>query len=243
MPASQSKRRRCSREGDGDGGQRRPLPGISAVRDPRRAALDLLPPAPASGARARAGPRRARRARRPRGEQGEVRLQEGQGVPRAARRRREPQEGIADHGGENGLSSAYGSKRFKAHPGSPNEAELPNVLDRSFDGHAPRTHACSDPACVRVAGSRRHVCRSSAPATGRPSAARRAAAGARGSSRPPPRPRGSRSRASRPPAPTAAASSTTPRSTSCREPSASSGRSPPRDAPTTTRWTSRPTRY
>ena len=59
---------------------------------------------------------------------------------------------------ENGLSSAYGSKRFKAHPGSPNETDLPNVLDRSFDGHAPRTHACGDPACVRVAGSWCYVC-------------------------------------------------------------------------------------
>lgn len=45
---------------------------------------------------------------------------------------------------ENGLSSAYGSKRFKAHPGSPNEADLPNVLDRPLGGHAPRTHVCSD---------------------------------------------------------------------------------------------------
>lgn len=54
---------------------------------------------------------------------------------------------------ENGLSSAYGSKRFKAHPSPPNEAGLPNVPGRSFDGHAPRTHVCSGPACVRVAGS------------------------------------------------------------------------------------------
>lgn len=60
--------------------------------------------------------------------------------------------------GENGLSSAYGRKRFKAHPGKPNEAELPNVLDRSFDGCAPRTHVCSDLACVRAGGSWRCVC-------------------------------------------------------------------------------------
>lgn len=54
---------------------------------------------------------------------------------------------------ENGLSSAYGRKRFKAHPGKPNEAELPNVLDRSFDGYAPRTHVCSDLTYVRAGGS------------------------------------------------------------------------------------------
>lgn len=58
---------------------------------------------------------------------------------------------------ENGLSSAYGRKRFKAHPGKPNEAELPNVLDRSFDGYAPRTHVCSDLTYVRAGGSWRCV--------------------------------------------------------------------------------------
>ena len=59
---------------------------------------------------------------------------------------------------ENGLSSAHGRKRFKAHPGKPNEAEPPNVLDRPFDGHAPRTHACSDLACARAGGSWCYVC-------------------------------------------------------------------------------------
>ena len=59
---------------------------------------------------------------------------------------------------ENGLSSAYGRKRFKAHPGKPNEAEPPNALDRSFDGHAPRTHVRSDLAYVRAGGSWRYAC-------------------------------------------------------------------------------------
>lgn len=59
---------------------------------------------------------------------------------------------------ESGLSSAYGRKRFKAHPGKPNEAELPNVLDRSFDGYAPRTHVCSDLTYVRAGGSWCYVC-------------------------------------------------------------------------------------
>ena len=59
---------------------------------------------------------------------------------------------------ESGLSSAYGRKRFEAHPGKPNEAELPNALDRSFDGYAPRTHVCSDLTYVRAGGSWCYVC-------------------------------------------------------------------------------------
>ena len=54
---------------------------------------------------------------------------------------------------ENGLSSAYGRKRFKVHPGKPNEAELPNLVAREFDGRAPRTHVCSDLTYVRAGGS------------------------------------------------------------------------------------------
>lgn len=59
--------------------------------------------------------------------------------------------------GEDGLSSAYGRKRFRARPGKPNGAEPPSVLDRPFDGCAPRAHACSDLAYVRAGGSRCHV--------------------------------------------------------------------------------------
>ena len=59
---------------------------------------------------------------------------------------------------ENGLSSAYGRKRFKVHPGKPNEAELPNLVAREFDGRAPRTHVCSDLTYVRVAGSWCYAC-------------------------------------------------------------------------------------
>ena len=59
---------------------------------------------------------------------------------------------------ENGLSSACGGKRFKAHPGKPNEAEPPNALDRSFDGYAPRTHVCGDLTYVRAGGSWCCVC-------------------------------------------------------------------------------------
>ena len=55
---------------------------------------------------------------------------------------------------ENGLSGAYGRKRFKARPGKPNEAGLPNLAARGLDGRAPRTHVCSDLAYVRAGGSR-----------------------------------------------------------------------------------------
>ena len=54
---------------------------------------------------------------------------------------------------ENCLASAYGRKRLKAHPAPSNEAELPNALDRSFDGYAPRAHVCSGPTYVRAGGS------------------------------------------------------------------------------------------
>lgn len=59
---------------------------------------------------------------------------------------------------ENGLSSAYGRKRFKVHPGKPNEAELPNLVAREFDGRAPRTHVCSDLTYVRAGGSWCYAC-------------------------------------------------------------------------------------
>lgn len=59
---------------------------------------------------------------------------------------------------ENGLASAYGRKKFKRHPGKPNEADLPNVVAREFGGRAPRTHICSDLTYVRVGGGWNYVC-------------------------------------------------------------------------------------
>lgn len=59
---------------------------------------------------------------------------------------------------KNGPTSAYGRKRFKCHPGRPNEADLPNVIAREFGGHAPRTHVCSDLTYVRVGGGWNYVC-------------------------------------------------------------------------------------
>ncbi len=59
---------------------------------------------------------------------------------------------------ENGLVSAYERRRFRPQPSRPNEANLPNVLAREFDGHAPRTHLASDLTYVRVGGRWGYVC-------------------------------------------------------------------------------------
>lgn len=60
--------------------------------------------------------------------------------------------------GESGLSSAYGRKRFEAHPGKPNEADAPDIAARGFRGRAPRTHVRSDLAYARVGGGWSCVC-------------------------------------------------------------------------------------
>jgi transposase InsO family protein len=57
-----------------------------------------------------------------------------------------------------GLRSRYQRKSFRPHPGKTNEANLPNVLDRDFDGHAPHTHVCSDLTYVRVGAHWCYVC-------------------------------------------------------------------------------------
>ena len=59
---------------------------------------------------------------------------------------------------ENGLSSAYSGRAPKGgdRPVQPPSAE--NVLARSFDGHAPRTHVAADLAYVRAGGSWCYVC-------------------------------------------------------------------------------------
>ena len=59
---------------------------------------------------------------------------------------------------ENGLAGTYGRKRFKVHPGAVNEADVPNVVARSFGGRAPRTHIYSDLDYVRVGASWNYVC-------------------------------------------------------------------------------------
>lgn len=59
---------------------------------------------------------------------------------------------------ENGLSSSYSGRAPKGgdRPVQPPSAE--NVLARSFDGHAPRTHVASDLTYVRAGGSWCYVC-------------------------------------------------------------------------------------
>lgn len=51
----------------------------------------------------------------------------------------------------NGLVSAYAKAKFKAHAGSANEADLPNIVAREFDGHAPHTHVVVT-ATIKTAG-------------------------------------------------------------------------------------------
>ena len=59
---------------------------------------------------------------------------------------------------ESGLVGAYAKAEFKAHVGNPNEADLPNIVAREFDGHAPHTHVVSDLTYVRVGGRWNYVC-------------------------------------------------------------------------------------
>ena len=96
----QSKRRRCSRESGGDGGQRRPLPGIGAMQDPRRCALDLLPHALARGRPEGARPDRARRARRARGEPRALRGAQDKGIARPGRDNGQLRAHLPDNEGE-----------------------------------------------------------------------------------------------------------------------------------------------
>ena len=59
---------------------------------------------------------------------------------------------------ENGLVSAYTKAAFRPHSAKVNEADVPNVVGRRFDGHAPRTHIVSDLTYVRVGARWNYVC-------------------------------------------------------------------------------------
>lgn len=145
---------------------------------------------------------------------------------------------------ESGLASAYGRKKPECHPGRSNEADPPNAAAGQFGGREPRTHACSDLTCVRVGGGWSYVCLPADLANreivGHSAGPRKDAELVRAAfaTVEPPFP------TSRFSIPIAAANSTTPRSTGRSKPSASSasGRFPRRDAPATTRSTSRRTR-
>ena len=114
---------------------------------------------------------------------------------------------------ENGLASAYGRKRFKVHPGAVNEADVPNIVARGFGGRAPRTHICSDLTHVRVGASWNYVCLLvdlyNREIVGHSAGPRKDARLVKSALRRSPSP----SRTSRSSTRTAAASSTTPRST------------------------------
>lgn len=59
---------------------------------------------------------------------------------------------------ENVLVSAYSRKRHRPSGSKPNEAPLPNLLDRRFDGHAPRTYVAGDLTYVRTGRKWSYVC-------------------------------------------------------------------------------------
>ena len=59
---------------------------------------------------------------------------------------------------ENNLVSAYSRKKYRPAGSKPNEAPLPNLLDRRFDGYAPHTHIVSDPTYVRTERKWSNVC-------------------------------------------------------------------------------------
>lgn len=59
---------------------------------------------------------------------------------------------------ENPLAGAYAKAEFKPHAGGPDEADLPNALDRELDGCAPHAHLASDLACVRVLSAWHCIC-------------------------------------------------------------------------------------
>lgn len=71
---------------------------------------------------------------------------------RASRRR------IARIMRENNLASAYAQGKYHDPGSKANEAELPNIVAREFDGHKPRTHIVSDLTFVRVGRRWCYVC-------------------------------------------------------------------------------------
>lgn len=76
---------------------------------------------------------------------------------------------------ENGPVSAYSRKKHRPSGSKSNEAPLPNLLDRRFDGHAPRTHAVGDLTYVRTGRKWSYVCLLvNPPATARSSGTRSA---------------------------------------------------------------------
>ena len=59
---------------------------------------------------------------------------------------------------DKGLVSAYASAKFKPRRSSVGEADAPNIVNREFDGRAPRAHVVSDLTYVRVGARWCYVC-------------------------------------------------------------------------------------
>lgn len=57
-----------------------------------------------------------------------------------------------------GLVGAYADAKIQPSRSSAAEADVPNIVNREFDGRSPRTHVVSDLAYVRVGARRCYVC-------------------------------------------------------------------------------------
>ena len=57
-----------------------------------------------------------------------------------------------------GLVSAYANAKFKPSRSGADEVDVPNIVNREFDGHSPWTHVVSDLAYVRVGARWCYVC-------------------------------------------------------------------------------------
>ena len=57
-----------------------------------------------------------------------------------------------------GLISVYADAKFKPSRSNADEADAPNIVNREFDGRAPRTHVVSDLAYVRMEARWCYVC-------------------------------------------------------------------------------------
>lgn len=57
-----------------------------------------------------------------------------------------------------GLVGAYTDAEFKPSRSSAGEADVPNIVNKEFDGRPPRTHVVGDLAYVRVGARRCYVC-------------------------------------------------------------------------------------
>ena len=59
---------------------------------------------------------------------------------------------------EQGMTSAYARRRFKPHKTRVNEARLANLLDREFDGYAPRTRTWRAASPMSASAEAGHTC-------------------------------------------------------------------------------------